>query len=97
MLAAVMIVIPPAMLRLQGFLGAVLLSLFAAVPGWIAFGPGPRVFGGSASIGVISVATQPGASTGRIVFGIAAVLIGLFAAYAWVRWLRSMIDARDET
>jgi hypothetical protein len=94
-LAAVMILVPPAMLRVQYFLGAVLLSLFAAIPGWIAFGPGPRAFSGSVSIGVITNATQPDASTGRIVFGIAAVLIGSFAAYAWVRWLRSMFDPPD--
>jgi hypothetical protein len=95
LLAGIMIMIPPTMLRMQYFLGAVLLSLFAAIPGWIAFGPGPRVFGGSVSFGAITSATQPVASTGRIVFGIAAVLVGLFAAYAWVRWLRSVFGARD--
>jgi len=79
----------------QYFLGAVLLSLFAAIPGWIAFGPGPRVFGGSISFGVVTGATEPSASTGRIVFGIAAILVGLFAAYAWVRWLRSVFGAHD--
>ena len=97
MLAGIMILVPPAMLRVQYFFGAVLLSMFASVFGWIAFGPGEREFSGSMSVGVITSTAQPSASSGRIVFGIAAVLIGLVAAYAWVRWLRTMFGARDET
>ena len=100
MLAALMIMVQARMPRLQNFLGAALLSVFAAVPGWIAFGPGPRVFGGSVSFGGVMDATHPGATTGRIVFGVAAILVGLFAAYAWVRWLRSVCgsceDKRDD-
>jgi hypothetical protein len=96
MLAACLILIPATLPRLQNFLGAVLLSLFAAIPGWIAFGPGPRVFGGSLSFGVVTSATHPGESTGRVVFGVAAVVVGLFAAYAWVRWLRLVCGSRDD-
>ena len=96
MLAAVMILTPASMVRTQYFLGAVLLSLFAAIPGWIAFGPSPREFSGSVSIGVVTSATHPGDSTGRIVFGIAAIVGGLIAAYAWARWLRSVIATRDD-
>ena len=84
------------MRRMQNFLGAALLSVFAAAPGWIAFGPGTRVFGGSVSFGGATGATHPGATTGRIVFGVAAVIIGLFAAYAWVRWLRALFGSRDD-
>src|SRR5512135_665971 len=36
MLAGVMIMVPARASRLQNFLGAVFLSVFAAVPGWIA-------------------------------------------------------------
>ncbi len=92
MLAAVMILVPPSMRRLQGFLGALLLSLFAAIPAWIAFGAGERKFSGSVSFGIMTATSQPGVSTGRIVFGIAAVLISLIAICAWLRWLRSVFE-----
>ena len=90
MLAGIMIALPPTMLRVQQFLGAVLLSLFASIFGWIAFGPGPRAFSGSVSFGSISTAAPSDASAGRFVFGIAAVLIGLCAVFAWVKWLRAL-------
>lgn len=96
MLAGSMILMPAGMRRAQGLIGAVLLSLFAAIPGWIAFGAGERVFGGGLSFGGITSATHPNEMTGRIVFGAAAILVGLFAAYGWVRWLRSMRGPRGE-
>ncbi len=96
MLAGVMILVPASAPRLQSFLGAVFLSVFAAVPAWVAFGPGPRAFSGSVSFGALTSATHPGATTGRIVFGIGAVLVGALAAYAWVRWVRSLFGPRDD-
>ena len=93
--AGFLVIVPPEMPRMKNFLGGMLLTTFAAVPGWIAFGPGQRAFGGSFSFGEIISASHPGETTGRIVFGIAAVVLGCFAAYAWWRWLRSLF--RDDT
>ena len=93
--AGFLVIVPPQMPRMKNFLGGMLLTTFAAIPGWIAFGPGQRAFGGSFSFGEIISASHPGETTGRIVFGIAAVVLGCFAAYAWWRWLRSL--GRDDT
>jgi hypothetical protein len=94
--AGFLVIVPATMPHLRNFLGAALLSLFATVPGWIAFGSGPRVFGGSFSFGGVAGATHPGEIAGRIAFGFFAVLLGLFAAYAWVRWLRSVFGSGDD-
>ncbi len=94
--AGFLVIVPPEMPRMKNFLGAMMLSTFAAIPGWIAFGPGQRAFGGSFSFGSITSASHPGETTGRIVFGIGAVLLGLAAAYTWVRWLRSVFGSSDD-
>ncbi|CAN0175586.1 unnamed protein product, partial [Phaeothamnion confervicola] len=88
MIAGFLVVVPETMSRMKNFLAAVMLSLFAAIPGWIAFGSGPRVFGGSISFGAMTSATHPGEMVGRIAFGFGAVLLGLCAAYVWWKWLR---------
>jgi uncharacterized membrane protein YcjF (UPF0283 family) len=96
MLAGIMIMLPPTIVRVQNFLGAVLMSMFASIFCWVGFGPGPRTFSGSASIGGFATNTAPDASTGRIVFGAAGVLIGLCAAYMWVKWLRTLFAKTDD-
>lgn len=95
MLAGSLVAVPDNAVRLRNFLTAVFMTVFAAVPGWVAFGPGEREFGGSVSIGAIAHAIEPGASLGRIAFGIGAVLIGIWAAYAWFAWLRSFFVPDD--
>jgi hypothetical protein len=69
--------------------GAVVVMALAAVFNWIAFGPGERQFTSTVSIGG-SLVRQHGANetSGRIVFGIAAVLIDLFLVFVAVRWAR---------
>ena len=96
MLAGIMIVLPPTILRVQNFLGAILMTMFASIFCWVGFGSGPRTFSGSASIGGFATSTAPDTSTGRIVFGAAGVLIGLCAAYMWVKWLRTLFSKAGE-
>jgi hypothetical protein len=77
--------LPPSILDLFSVL---MVTLFALIPGWIAWGDGPRNF--SASIGIFSIDNIGDISFGRIAFGFVAVLIGLFAAFVWLAWLKKL-------
>src|SRR3954469_19656695 len=46
LIAGLMIRLPAGMPRLQQFLGAVFISVFATIPAWVAFGGGLREFSG---------------------------------------------------
>jgi hypothetical protein len=74
--------------RLHDALGAMLFTVFAAIPLWVGFGPGPRAFGGSASIGPLTVSGLGGETVGRIVFGAMGIVGTLIAALAWRRLFR---------
>jgi hypothetical protein len=95
--AGFLVIVPDTMPHMKNFLGAALLSLFAAVPGWIAFGDGPRAFSGSVSFGAMTNAAHPGEMAGRIAFGFFAVLLAAGAVYSWWRWLRSVFGPGDGT
>ena len=94
-IAGFLVIVPDTMPHMKSFLGAALLSLFAAVPGWIGFGAGPREFGGSMSFGGITSTAHPGEIFGRIAFGFFAVLLAAGAVYSWWRWLRSIFSSSD--
>ena len=94
-IAGFLVIVPDTMPHMKNFLGAALLSLFAAVPGWIGFGDGPRAFSGSVSFGAMTSATHPGEMAGRIAFGFFAVLLAVGAVYCWWRWLRSVFASTD--
>jgi len=51
---------------------------------WVSFGSGERHFSSSLSLPGLSVSSQSSERSGRIVFGIAAVIIGLFFVFAVV-------------
>ena len=70
-------------------LSCVILTIFAAIPAWVAFGDGPRQFSMSVS-GFGFEAWWAEVSLGRIVFGFSAVLMGLISLMAWVSWWRSL-------
>lgn len=62
-----------------------------AVASWIAFGPGERAFSGWIGIGGIGVHGSAGSeSLGRWVFGVGAVLTGLFTLWGLVYGLRRL-------
>jgi hypothetical protein len=56
-------------------LALAVVGLLAAIAGWIAFGPGPRVFTTTFSIPFVARRYQSGELSGRIVFGFSTVLL----------------------
>ena len=72
----------------QRFLGACAFTSMALLFDWVAFVPGPRSFNAGASAG------HPGppvsSLTGRIAFGVGAILFDLAALYAWQVAIRSL-------
>ena len=51
-------------------------ATLATISSWIAFGPGPRAFGGT---GMFLLSPEANAAVGRVVFGFGAVLTWLIA------------------
>ena len=68
----------------QYVLGLAIVGLMFAVFAWVSFGPGDRHFSSSISIPGFSTSGHSSASSGRIAFGIATVLMGLFLVIATV-------------
>ncbi len=75
--------------RASAILAALAITAFAAIGGWIAFGPGERHFGMSLSFGAFASDGNPGEWIGRMAFGLAALLCGLCAFAMWRHALRS--------
>ena len=76
---------------IQYLLGTSIVGLMFAVFAWIAFGPGQRRFATSMSLGGAATSAQSSAHTGRIVFGVGAVLIGAFFVMATVSGAKRLI------
>jgi hypothetical protein len=75
-------------------LAASFFSLFAAVFGWVGFGPGPRAFSTTTvAVGVVVLHTGSGETSGRIVFGAFAIIIALVAASAWRSFAKALIGS----
>ncbi|MFQ5944949.1 MAG: hypothetical protein ACE5NC_01690 [Anaerolineae bacterium] len=85
---------------LQPWAVALIITLFAIVGGWIAFGPGEREFEGGLSLFFIEIEGPSPEFEGRCAFGLGAVLAGLIAAYAWFDalrgWYRGRADEPDQ-
>jgi hypothetical protein len=79
---------PKTVKLVQQFLGCLLLTCFAAVPIWIGFGPGERLFGSTFGIAGLTSHGPQSDLTGRGIFGISGLLIALWAAYSWFGLLR---------
>ena len=86
-LAGVAIAMPARASRLKDLVGATLVTLFASIGAWVAFGPGERAFTSSVSGGGVSASGGGNEWVGRIVFGFGAILCAAFAAYLWKRVL----------
>ena len=80
-----LLALPPERGRLQELLGVLLMTTFALTLDWIAFGPGPRHFGGGVSYGIVGVGANLGETLGRTVFGIGAVILDIIAVLMWLR------------
>jgi hypothetical protein len=87
-LGGLLLAVPPSFPRLRAVAFALVLTVFALAADWIAFGPGPRQFGGRVSLGILGARGHPGEAFGRAVFGAGAVLLDLLAVLAWVRGAR---------
>ena len=72
-------------------LGGGVVGALAAVFNWVAFGPGPRAFGGSVSIPFVSVSGPSSEWAGRAAFGVAAVLMDVFLVWMIARGLRDLL------
>ena len=59
--------------RTNDLFGAAILTIFVIVTSWISFGPGEREFSGMSG--------DP--TVGRLFFGIASALLGIFTWIAW--------------
>ncbi len=68
------------------FVGAVMITAFAAMALWIGFGDGPREFSG----GVTGSERE-----GRVVFGGAGLLCATLAVWVWFRGLKEIFQGRD--
>lgn len=75
-------------------LGGTVVGLLAAIFGWIAFGPGERRFGGGLAGPFVSVGGPASEWSGRVAFGIGAVLMGLFLIWLLARGLRQRLGRR---
>ncbi len=78
----------------QYLLGLGITVSLALVATWVAFGPGPRKFGGSMSLGPIGTGTSTGEMVGRVAFGIGAGLVWLFAVVMGVVGIKRLRRAR---
>jgi hypothetical protein len=74
---------------LAEMLPCLILTLFAAMPAWVAWGEGPRQFSMSLS-GFGFALWWDTVSVGRIAFGFAAVVTGAIAIVVWIVWWRRL-------
>jgi hypothetical protein len=70
---------PPFVRATQHVLGFAILASFAAIGGWIGFGPGERNFSSSISLPFWEGEGRGGTSVGRAVFGFGAIVCAAVA------------------
>ena len=87
-LAGIILLVPRRFSKSHAFLIAVLTTAFAVVPNWIAFGPGPRRFSTSLSFGPAVHESFSSDASGRIAFGLSAIVMNMIAVWGWVQWAR---------
>jgi hypothetical protein len=75
--------------HLQNILGLVICAIFAAISGWIAFGPGERQFSSSISLPFYTSEGRGGEWIGRAAFGISTLMCIVFVVVILVRSLRN--------
>jgi hypothetical protein len=80
--------------RMQLFhylIAVAIAGALASIATWIAFGAGPRAFGGT---GMALLSPEANAMTGRIVFGIGAVLAWLITIAIAISGLRKLLSGK---
>jgi hypothetical protein len=76
-------------------LAGAIVGLMAAAPHWIAFGPGERRFGGILGVPFLAVSSAVSETTGRVAFGIGAVLLDVVFVWIVARGLRAALARRS--
>jgi len=75
-------------------LGGTIVGLMAAILNWIAFAPGERRFGGSVGLPFGAVSGPTSEWTGRVAFGIGAVIVDVVLVLMTARGLRELLGRR---
>jgi hypothetical protein len=88
-----LLALPERFARFQRVLGALLVTSFAAIFDWIAFGSGERHFISSLGLGGGGAAWSGGELAGRIFFGLFAVLMDIAAVGLWIKAIRGPGEA----
>lgn len=73
-------------------IGVTIAGALASIGSWVAFGPGPRAFGGT---GMFLLSPEANAMIGRIVFGFGAVVTWLITIAFAVRGARQLFFDRS--
>jgi hypothetical protein len=82
---------------IQHLLACLMLSSFAAIACWVGFGPGDREFTATTNFGAVERTSPASETTGRFVFGGMGLLVGVWAAYAWFLFMRTLANlSRDD-
>ena len=70
--------------------GSIVFVSLTVIAHWIAFGPGPRHFSGSVSVGgLAATGLATGETAGRAAFGFGALLLDAVIVIGVLRWWRS--------
>jgi hypothetical protein len=85
----VILVVPERFTGMRALAGALMVTSFALLYDWAAFGPGERHLHGGVPFLHTGVASPLSEMSGRILFAIGAVLFNLLALWAWVRARRT--------
>ncbi len=94
-LGGALVALPPGSWRWQSVLSALLITCFAVTFDWVAFGPGERRFGGGVSLGAHVGAGFPvGEFFGRAAFGVAAIVLDIFAIIVWISHCRRLLGPK---
>ena len=88
------LMLPPQIASLQVPLVALIVTALAVVFDWVAFGPGERRFSGSLGMPGMAVSGAAGELTGRLFFGLFAVLFDLAALGLWIQYVRLFFRAK---
>ncbi len=81
------------LLYLEYLMTATLLTAFAIVPSWFAFGPGGGESSGSISIFFFTIPIEINQLTTRILAGGGAIILIAIAISAWISGLRNLRSA----
>jgi hypothetical protein len=81
--------------KLSQIVGASVVLPLTLVANWVAFGPGVRQFSGGLSFGFFAVSQHSSELSGRIAFGIGAILLDILVVANVVRRLKNKTDASN--